>query len=263
MILLVAGTSETAPLANAMLRAGHKVLVSLATEVDLELAHDPALTVRRGRLDKAGLQELITRHAITQVVDASHPFAQALHRELKDVCAHLGIQRIRYERPETDLGPGVEVLENHEAAAASAVRYCKPILLTTGSRNLVPYVNAAAHANIPLYARVLPATESELACRLAGFDESRIEFARGPFSVDQTRALLRRWHVGVLIAKNGGIASGLAERLEAARLEGVVALIVRRPDQESGAAGSFTEVMERLGVPNPERGHAGVHTDVL
>jgi len=165
MILLVAGASETAPLANTLLRAGHKVLVSLATEVDLELASDSALTVRRGRLDKAGFQELITRHAITEVVDASHPFAKALHRELTQVCADLRIRRIRYERPESDPGPGVDLVESHEDAAASAVMYGKPILLTPGSRNLLPYLDAADHANIPLFARVLPGVESLVAER--------------------------------------------------------------------------------------------------
>jgi precorrin-6A/cobalt-precorrin-6A reductase len=184
-------------------------------------------------------------------VDASHPFAEVLHRELADVCTDLGIRRIRYERPETDPGPGVEVVETHQAAAASAVGHGTPILLTTGSRNLLPYVDAARSAQVPLFARVLPGAESERASRLAGFPEARIEFARGPFSVEQTRSLIRRWRIGVLVAKNGGIASGIAERLEAARREGVIAVLVRRPERESGAAGSFKEILEGIGGPGP------------
>lgn len=247
MILLAGGTSETAPMATALLRAGHRVLVSLATEADLGLADDPALEVRRGRLDNFGFKELISRRGIAAVVDASHPFAQALHRELTEVCADLGIPRIRFERPELEFGPGVEVAESHEAAAVSALRHGRPVLLTTGSRNLLPYLEAARSANLPLFARVLPGAESEQACLQAGFPVDRIEFSRGPFSVDQTRSLLRRWGIGVLVAKNGGTASGLAERLEAARLEGAAAVVVRRPERESGAADSFEEVLDMLG----------------
>jgi precorrin-6A/cobalt-precorrin-6A reductase len=247
MILLVAGASETAPLADTLLQAGHRVLVSLATETDLELAPDPALKVRRGRLNRDGFRDLIAHHGVTAVVDASHPFAQELHRELSAVCSDLQIHRIRYERPCSHLDPGVETRENHEFAADYATSLGKPVLLTTGSRNLSPYVDAAGLVNVPLFARVLPGSESETACRLAGLPEDRIEFARGPFSVEQTRELLRRWSIGVMVAKNGGIASGLDQRLEAARLEGVAAVVVRRPELEELAVHSFPEIMEKIG----------------
>lgn len=251
MILLVGGTSETGPLAAALLRAGREVLVSMATEVDLELPDDPGLTVRRGRLDQAGFRDLILSRSIACVVDASHPFAGILHRELTEVCSDLGIPRIRFERPGIDPGPGVEIVESHEAAAASAVAHGRPVLLTTGSRYLRPYVDRARRAGVPLYARVLPGEESELACRRAELPERHVEFARGPFTVEQTRELLRRWEIGVLVAKNGGIASGLSERLDAARLEGASVVLVRRPDPEAGAVTRVEEVVRRTGGDPP------------
>lgn len=246
LILLVGGTSETGPLAKVLLAEGHAVLVSQATEVELELPSDPRLAVRRGRLDSDGFRELIKDRAITHVVDASHPFAVDLHGELARVCTDLGIPRIRYERPALEEPSGIEAAPDHRSAAAAAAAYARPILLTTGSRNLAPYLEVARIAGLPLFARVLPGDESERACRVAGFPRDRIEFARGPFSVEQTRGLLRRWDIGVLVAKDGGIASGLAERLEAARSEGVGVVLVRRPEQEPGSVGSFAEVLNRL-----------------
>lgn len=254
MILLVGGTSETAPLARALLDSGHRVLVSLATETELELPEDPVLTVRRGRLDKSGFKELIQRHSIDRVVDASHPFAGILRRELTEVCSALGIERIRFERSVFDPGPGVDVLENHEAAARSATSRGKPVLLTTGSRYLRPYVDEARRRGVELYARVLPGAQSQQTCLAAGLRDERIEFARGPFTVAQNREILRRWGIGVLVAKNGGVASGLAERMEAARREGVPVLLVRRPDPESGAANGVEELCRRIAVDSRSSG---------
>lgn len=245
-ILLVGGAFETGPLAKALLEAGHAVLVSQATDVVLELPSDPLLVLRRGRLDRDGFREVLWAHAIAAVVDASHPFAVDLHRELALVCADLQIPRIRFERALSDVPSGLEIASDHRTAAAAAVGFGRPILLTTGSRNLAPYLEAARFADLPLFARVLPGDESERACRKAGFPRERIEFARGPFSVGQTRELIRRWSIGVLVAKDGGIASGLAERLEAGRCEGVSVVVVRRPELEDGSVGSFPEAMARL-----------------
>ena len=245
-VLLVGGTSETRPVAEVLLAAGHAVLVSQATEVELDLPEDPRLAVRRGRLDRDGFRQLAGECAITHVVDASHPFAVDLHRELEVACAEGGIPRIRYERPAEPPPAWVEIVPDHAAAAMAASVHGLPILLTTGSRHLAPYAEAARRAGIPLFARVLPGEESSRACRGVELPSSRIEFARGPFSVERTRALLRRWGIGVLVAKDGGAASGLVERLEAARREGVAAVLVRRPDPESGSTDTFAGILERI-----------------
>lgn len=245
-VLLVGGTSETRPVAEVLLAAGHAVLVSQATEVELDLPMDPRLALRRGRLDRDGFRQLTGEGGITHVVDASHPFAVDLHRELELACAEGGIPRIRFERPATPPPPGVEIAPDHARAARAATAHGLPILLTTGSRHLAPYAEAARRAGLPLFARVLPGEESIRACREVELPFSRIEFARGPFSVEQTRVVLRRWGIGVLVAKDGGAASGLAERLEAARREGVAAVLVRRPDPETDSTDTFPGILERI-----------------
>lgn len=252
-ILLVGGTSETRPVAEVLLAAGHEVLVSQATEVELDLPEDPRLALRRGRLDRDGFRQLVGEGAISHVVDASHPFAVDLHRELDRVCAALGIPRIRYERPATPPPPGVEIAPDHSRAALAATAHGLPILLTTGSRHLAPYAEAARLAGLPLFARVLPGEESDRACRAVELPFTRIEFARGPFSVEQTRTLLRRWGIGVLVAKDGGTASGLVERLEAARREGVNSVLVRRPDAETGSTDTFAGILDRISTPREVR----------
>lgn len=245
MILLVGGTSETAPLAAALVAAGHAVLVSQATETELEL---PAglVEVRRGRLDRRGFRRLFEERGIEAVVDASHPFARLLRRELLWACASAELPRVRFERPSVPVEHEVEWADSHEEAARAAVAHGAPILLTTGSRFLSPYRIEASARGIALHARILPGAESLQACRAAGFPLEDVAFARGPFDVAATRGLLERWRIGVLVAKDGGAASGLAERLEAARSLGVQVVLVRRPPEEPDAVSSPAEVVARL-----------------
>lgn len=246
MILLVGGTSETAPLADALLGSGHRVLVSMATDAPLDLPSHPDLSTRRGRLSRDGFVDLIRAQGIVAVVDASHPFAELLHRELSEACARAGVRRIRFERPTLPLADDVDAASDHEQAALLAMALRRPVLLTTGSRHLEPYVRRAREAGVRLHARVLPGEESFRACAEAGLDPHDVEFARGPFTVEQTRALLRRWGIGVLVAKDGGAPSGLEERIEAARLEHVRVVVVRRPDAEVDSVDSAPAILRLL-----------------
>jgi hypothetical protein len=58
MILLIGGTSETAPLAEALAVAGFKVLVSTATQVPLDVGKHPNIASRSGILDGEGMAQL-------------------------------------------------------------------------------------------------------------------------------------------------------------------------------------------------------------
>jgi len=242
MIFLIGGTSETAPIAAALLELGEAVTVSLATVTELSLPEHPRLAVRRGRLDREGFQKLFVSCGITLVVDASHPYAEELHCEVVAACAAAGVARVRYRRPGTPLPEGTLLAPDHETAAQLAASLGRPILLTTGSRHLAPYVAAARDAGIALYARLLPGEESRSVCLACGLPGKRVEFARGPFSVQATRELLQRWKIGVLVAKDGGAVSGLSERLEAARLENARVVVVTRPPDPGDAAETFEEL---------------------
>ena len=52
MILLIGGTSETAPLASGLAGVGYEVLVSTATDSRLNVGDHPRISRRAGRLDK-------------------------------------------------------------------------------------------------------------------------------------------------------------------------------------------------------------------
>lgn len=246
MILLAGGTTESVAIAKLLTNAGHHILVSQATEIGLDLPDSPFLRLRRGRLDAQGFEELLRRERIDAVVDASHPFAVQLRSTLKAACRHRGIVRIRFERSTPPLPSGVVLAENHVQAAHRSFSLGKTVLLTTGSRTVGIYASIAKQYDATLWARIAPSAESELALSGSGVDERRIVRAKGPFSVEDTMALLDRSGAQVLVAKDSGESGGIAQRIDAAWRRGAHAVVVRRPDPEPGAVTCPEELLSRL-----------------
>jgi precorrin-6A/cobalt-precorrin-6A reductase len=230
VILLLGGTGESARIAEAIRDAGLSVLVSMATEIPLALPSGPGIESRRGRLNLEQLVRLIEEIEITALVDAAHPFAAEAHKTAMQAAQRTNIPYLHWLRDESDLSgySNLHMAADHQSAAQMAATLRRPILLTIGSRNLLPYVHAARGAALPVYARVLPCQESEESCRLAGLDKSKVIAARGPFAVEDTLVLLRGLEIGTLVTKESGRVGGVAEKLEAATRAKCNVVIVQR-----------------------------------
>ncbi len=241
MILLIGGTSETALLATALAGAGFDVLVSTATEIPLAVGTDPKITRRVGALDRAGMLRLATGRGVSVIVDASHPYATSVRANARRTAAQLKIPYFGWVRPPVlDRDADVIFCENHQLAAEAACSFRRPVLLTIGSGNVAPYVAAAKQAGVRLIVRVLAHRDSLEACRRAGVQESDIISGRGPFSVEENLAVLRRFNIGAIVTKDSGAAGGVPAKIEAARLHGCRVVVVQRPE-ESGDP-TFSEV---------------------
>lgn len=276
MILLIGGTSETAPLAFGLAEAGYELLVSQATTAPLAIGEHPRISRRAGRLDEEGLTALGKEKGIRAIVDAAHPYAAAVHAAAHNAALRLGIPCLVFRRPEalpaeSDLpsdafqtGGAASHLEedrdasakedsagwaagragaaripvrfavDHAEAAQIAFALGRPVLLTTGSRNLAPYAEAARRTGVPLAVRVLDTPESLAACREAGIPEEKIIAGRGPFTAEENIAALRRFGIGVIVTKESGKAGGLDAKLAAARRANCAVVVIRRPEPPAG-----------------------------
>lgn len=242
MILLLGGTSDAQSIAMRLAEAGYGVLVSQATDVPLETPLHRNIETRCGPLDEGSLAELVDRRAVRAIVDATHPYAVAAHAAASRVAEQKGIPCLRFLRPVAidAADPGVEFVADHAAAAAAAFRRGKPVLLTTGTRNLAPYVEQARCTGLKMMVRVLDHPQSLDACRLAGIRPEEVIAGRGPFSVAANRRHIRLCGAGVVVTKDSGAAGGTVEKLQAARAEGCDVIVVARP--ALGNPQGFTDV---------------------
>lgn len=233
MILLLGGTSDTAPLAEQLAQAGLRVLVSTATDQELFVGDHPGIRRRHGRLDEQGLAELARRECIRTIVDVTHPYATDVRRNARTAAMRLGIPYLTFVRPPAvDDNGVVRLVSGHPEAAELAFSHRRAVLLTTGANHLADYALQAGRTGLPLYVRILSRRESLAKCRNRGIPEERIITGRGPFSVEENRRDIQRAQAGVLVTKDGGSASGVSAKLEAARLENCCVIAVRRPPVE-------------------------------
>jgi precorrin-6A/cobalt-precorrin-6A reductase len=228
-VLIVGGTSETAPLAQGLVERGYTVLVSTFSDAPLDLGNSPNIQRRWGPLDSVALAELIELHGITIAIDALHPYASAGHATCEDVARKGGCRWLRLARPQTILGSNVRRFNSHEQAAECLANSQQPVLLTLGSRFLAPYVQAARKATLPLLARVLDDRDSLRVCTSLGLAPHEIHAQRGPFTVQQNLEHIDRIQAGVLISKEGGSAGGFPEKVQAATMRSCEVWVVERP----------------------------------
>ncbi|MBI5571743.1 MAG: precorrin-6A/cobalt-precorrin-6A reductase, partial [Desulfomonile tiedjei] len=135
----------------------------------------------------------------------------------------------------------------HEEAASLAFSFKRPVLLTTGSRNLMPYVKASRKSGIGLVVRVLPYPDSVEACREAGVSDDCVITGRGPFSVEENLEIIRRFSIGAIVTKDSGVAGGVPAKLEAAERTGCKVVVVRRPiETASPEYHHFSELLQEI-----------------
>ena len=230
MILLIGGTSETAPLASGLAKAGYEVLVSTATAAPLAIGDHPRIARRAGRLDEEEMVALGKEKGIRAIVDAAHPYAVSAHAAAHNAAQRLGIPCLVFRRTTADAkGENIRFAADHAEAAEMAFAEGRPVLVTTGSRNLAPYAEAARRTGVPLAVRVLDAPESFAACRASGIPEERIIAGRGPFSVEENLAAIRRFGIAVIVTKESGPAGGIDAKLAAAHQANCLLIVLRRP----------------------------------
>jgi precorrin-6A/cobalt-precorrin-6A reductase len=226
MILLLGGTSETVAIAEALVAKGHAMLVSTATTMPLRGQLPEGVRTRNGMLDEQGIENLIRSEKITAVVDATHPYAEAVSQNAWQACQATGVRYLAYERPCASLESAYRV-PNHQSAAKQAFSFGKPVFLTIGVRNLAPYIAEARRHGIALKARVLNHPDSVAACHDAGLSEREILCADGPFTVEENSSHMKGF--GVLVTKDSGEAGGVDTKVEAARQSGCEVVVIERP----------------------------------
>ncbi|MCI9059931.1 MAG: precorrin-6A/cobalt-precorrin-6A reductase, partial [Lachnospiraceae bacterium] len=145
-ILIFSGTSEGRKLAELLLKNGIAVTVCVATEYGREIMErqdHPLLTLRTGRLDVQEMECLAGEKNWRAIVDATHPFAEEVTKNIKAACGGRGKEVLRLLRDQADeaaWNQNVQFVDSVEEAADYLNQLSGNIFLTTGSKSLPEYV---------------------------------------------------------------------------------------------------------------------------
>lgn len=224
-LLILGGTSEARDLARALgerTANGDRrwsVISSLAgrTSAPEPIAGD----VRSGGFGGAsGLADYIATERIDAIVDATHPFAEAISRQAAEAASATGAKYHRLVRPPWTPEPGdawspattVEEAAGQLPAGAA-------VFLTIGRQQLAPFVT---RRDIRLVARMIEPPDPPLP------DSVEVILARPPFTIEAERRLLADRRIDVVVTKNAG-GELVRAKLVAARALGLPVIMIERP----------------------------------
>ncbi len=243
-VLILGGTQEATELARALAgKPGVETISSLAGRTRRP-AEIPG-TLRRGGFGGAGgLEAYLRREGIRVVVDATHPYAEAISAHAAAACEGAAVPRIALHRAPWTQATGERwiVAADADAAARALPGLGRRVLLTIGSRGLEPFLR------VPELRYVVRSIEAPEPAPEA--DRVTLLLARGPFDIEGERRLLESHAIDVLVSKNAG-GRAAYPKIAAARTLGIPVVMIARPPPPPGervdsVAAALSWVEERL-----------------
>ena len=233
-LCIFAGTTEGRTLAEFLSTQPVELTACVATEYGQTLLpRKENVTVSANRLTRQEMEAMFLREGFSLVVDATHPYAQAVTENIVSACEAARTPYLRVLREEEATADGAVFVEDMEQAARFLDKTEGNILLTTGSKELAA-LTGIRNFSQRCYARVLPMDQSLALCREAGLQPSHIIAMQGPFSEALNRAMLESVAAAWMLTKQSGAAGGYEEKLAAARSAGARAVVIGRPPQREG-----------------------------
>ena len=241
--VVFSGTTEGRRFSQKLAAMGAEVTVCVATPLGAEEQGEMAgITVHAGRLLPDAMAALLTGADLC--VDATHPYAVDVTRNIRAAAAQAGVEYRRLLRAQSPLPEGCAVFETAAQAAAYLAGTAGNVLLATGAKELAVF---AALDPARLYPRVLPTPEGIAACEAANIPHRNIIAMQGPFSLALNVALMQQFGVRYLVTKDGGAAGGFAEKVQAAARTGAQLVVLRRPPETGETEEAlFTHCQEML-----------------
>lgn len=243
-ILIFGGTTEGRKLAKQLSIAQIPSTVCVATEYgEIVMPAMEMVKVHKGRLDKAQMREMVMTGEYVAVVDATHPFAREVSKNLKESLQDTSIPYYRLKREMLKQDEIEYYFDSQEKCKDALKEIEGNILLTTGSKELAVYASDEKLRK-RLFVRVLPSEESIKICKENGIEGKQIIAMQGPFNVDMNIAILKQFNIAAMVTKESGVNGGFPEKLQAASQFGIPLFVIGCPKEEGK---THDEICQEIG----------------
>lgn len=245
-VIVFAGTTEGRMLSEYLAGKQVPVTACVATEYgETLLAKGPYLDVHAGRMNQAEMAAFLQKETAELVVDATHPYAVEVSKNVAEACKTAGARYLRLIRESSAKAQVEDAVI--VGSVEEAVEYLKGtegnILAATGSKELAKYT-ALPDYQERVFARVLSTGEVAVSCEKLGFRGKHLICMQGPFSEELNTAMLRQFDCQYLVTKETGAAGGFEEKIRAAKKAGAKVVLIGRPKEQAGY--SYDEVKRLL-----------------
>ena len=231
LVWLFSGTSDGNQIAKDLITKNCYLKVFVATQYGRNVTSQtlPLKIIQAGRLTIDDMFERGRIDAPEKVIDATHPFAVEVSKNLMEFCRTTEIPYIRYERPEDTIEEdNVYFVDNVEQAAEKAKTIGKQILLTLGSKNIDPFLCEELRGRISI--RMLPDPQLIQDLLSKGVSPDKIIAMQGPFSISSNKAVMVDRSIDCLVTKSSGLEGGVKDKIVAAQELAISVIVIKRPD---------------------------------
>lgn len=223
MILIFGGTTEGRRAVSVCDEASRLYYYSTRTEGQ----HiDGVYAIRvTGDLDESGLTDFCRRNAIRLMIDAAHPFAENLHRNIATVSEILKIPVICFERNYPERTSDIQWFDTYEEVIAYLEEHTITRLLALTGVNTIRRLKRYWERQECLF-RILDRDFSRNIAALSGFPPERIVYSS---EQEDEFFLFKRLAPGAILIKESGDSGRFTQKISAARALHIPVLAIKRP----------------------------------
>ena len=226
MILAFGGTTEGRVVTKVLEESGAIYYYSTrGKEQDIPLVHGHHVT---GAMEVPDMVTFCQGHDIRLIVDAAHPFAVNLHRNVVDLAGQIGVPIIRFDRIYSLHDKDLIWCKDYTDAIYQLDQHGIDRLLALTGVNTIGRLRAYWLEH-ECWFRILHRDESRTEAQKAGFPINHLVY----YEKDDTASLIERLQPQAIITKESGLSGGFAEKVEAARQAGIKVFAVERPEYPS------------------------------
>ena len=223
MILVFGGTTEGRMAAKVLEESGATYCYSTRSDTqDIQLVHGQHVT---GAMEVPEMVAFCQEHDIRLIVDAAHPFAVNLHRNVVDLAGQIGVPIIRYDRIYPPHDEELVWCKDYDDAIRQLNEQGITRLLALTGVNTISRLRAYWQEH-ECWFRILKRDESLAGAQKAGFPADHLVY----YEKDDTASLIERLHPQAIITKESGMSGGFDEKVQAARQASIEVFVVNRPD---------------------------------
>ena len=173
-VWILSGTADGPILAERLLKLNYVVFISVVSyKAGNVYPLNSKLHIFTGRLNnKQEIKDFISRYKINFIVDATHPFAINISKNLITACSDISITIFRFERIYR-YKSNIEIISNYKDLTHEAIQN-KNILLAIGSRSLCEVARFYSDLGANIFARVLATPHGISKGFSSGINHSRL-----------------------------------------------------------------------------------------
>lgn len=227
-------------LSDMLSRAGvdHHVCVASDYGSDVMQKNSHAF-IHVGRMDEVKMEEYLKGLDIQKsdmIIDATHPYATEVTKNIKDAVKNTGALYIRIKREN-------KACDDKNVSRYDSITDCARaledtngnILLTIGSNQLGTYCESVCDKTKKrTYVRILPVNESLKICNDLNIPSQNIIAMHGPFTTELNIALMKQYDIKHIVTKDSGTSGGFEQKVEASLVTGVWCHVINRPSEDEG-----------------------------